>query len=169
LLFRCATRCHRCYRCLMPPSSLPSSSYPVAHRAVAIIFNFVSHRAVAIDVRCRPPPLSLPSSSYPVARRVVAIVVAVVVISVVIVLLLVPVHIGIHRPQLVDCHLSLPCTSPLHSPPRIHPLHLRSLSHSRLSHSLFSSSAFFLAASSSSFIVPSFRSLSRSTLPRSLS
>jgi hypothetical protein len=82
IVSRCATRCHRRYRCLMPPSLLPSSSYPVAHRAVAIIFNFVSHRAVAIDVRCCPPPLSLPSSSYPVARRVVAIVVAVVVVSV---------------------------------------------------------------------------------------
>jgi hypothetical protein len=66
----------------MLPSLSPSSSYPVAHRAVAIIFNFVARRAVAIDVRCRPPPLSLPSSSYPVACRAVAIVVAVVVVTV---------------------------------------------------------------------------------------
>jgi hypothetical protein len=66
----------------MPPSSLPSSSYPVAHHAVAIIFNFVAHRAVAIDVHCRPPPLSLPSSSYPVARRAIAIIVAIVVVAV---------------------------------------------------------------------------------------
>ena len=47
---RCAARCHRHYRCLTPPSSLPSSSYPVAHRAVAIIVNFVARRAIAIDV-----------------------------------------------------------------------------------------------------------------------
>jgi hypothetical protein len=66
----------------MPPSLSPLLSYPVAHCAVAIIFNFVAHSAVAIDVHCRPPPLSLPSSSYPVARRAVAIVVAVVVVSV---------------------------------------------------------------------------------------
>jgi hypothetical protein len=54
--------------------SSPSSSYPLTHRAVAIIVNFVARRAVAIDfiivvIVIVVAPSSLPSSSSSRHRR----------------------------------------------------------------------------------------------------
>jgi hypothetical protein len=102
-----------------------------------------------------------------------------------IVLLLLLIHIGVHYPQLVDRHLSLPCPSPLHSPRKVSspsleesftletlsfpllefglfPRRLLLLFHCPLLQESFAlnsisfpflNSAFFLAASSSSFFL----------------